>query len=269
MFLISSKEVKSLTKPRKKSHKGDNGILLIIGGSKQYHGAPLLAAKIASKIVDLVYFSSVPENNRLINNLKSNLCEFITITRKEILSYAKKSDAILIGPGLGTENAEKKLTNKLLKKYPDKKFVLDAGALKILNKQYLGKDRIITPHANEFQFLFKIRATEANVKKMAKRYNCIIVLKAKKTLGKDLIISSNKVSYNTSGNQGMTKGGTGDVLAGLIAALATTNDLYLAACAGAYLNGLAGDRLQKRVSFYYHASDLVEEIPKAFKNGGS
>jgi len=258
MPLIGPKEIKSLKKPKPHSHKGDNGILLIIGGSKQYHGAPLLAAKTASKIVDLVYFSSVPENNRLINEMKSKLCEFITITRKEILSYAKKSDAILIGPGLGTGNAEKKLTNELLKKYSDKKFVLDAGALKILNKQYLGKNCIITPHANEFRSLFKIKATEANAKKIAKQYNGIIVLKAKKTLGKDLIISPNRVSYNTSGNQGMTKGGTGDVLAGLIAALATTNDLYLAACAGTYLNGLAGDRLKKKVSYYYSASDLVE-----------
>jgi NAD(P)H-hydrate epimerase len=63
----------------------------------------------------------------------------------------------------------------------------------------------------------------------------------------------------------MTKGGTGDVLAGLIAALACKNDLFLAACAGTFLNGLAGDRLFKKVSYYYSASDLISEIPKAIK----
>jgi len=261
MHLVGPKEVKSLKKPKSNSHKGDNGILVIIGGSKQYHGAPLLAAKMASKIVDLVYFSSVPENNRLINKMKSKLCEFITVSRKNILSYFNKSDVILIGLGLGTGNIERNLINRLLKKYPHKKFVLDAGALKVLNKKYLGKNCIITPHAREFQILFKIRATEANVKQMAKKYQCVIVLKGKK----DLIISSNMVSCNTSGNQGMTKGGTGAVLAGLIAALATTNNLYLAACAGTYLNGLAGNRLKKKVSYYYNASDLIEEIPKTIK----
>jgi len=63
----------------------------------------------------------------------------------------------------------------------------------------------------------------------------------------------------------MTKGGTGDVLAGLITALAAKNDLYLAASAGVFINGLAGDRLSKKVSHYYNASNLIHEIPRALK----
>jgi NAD(P)H-hydrate epimerase len=78
--------------------------------------------------------------------------------------------------------------------------------------------------------------------------------------------SSVLVKVNRTGNAGMTKGGTGDVLAGLIAALACKNDLFLAGGAGAYLNGLAGDRLQRRVGFAYNASDLVEEIPLTLRD---
>ncbi len=74
---IGRSEIISLYKPLADSHKGDNGVLLIIGGSKKYHGAPILAAKTASRIVDLIYFSSVPENNALVKKMKSRLNEFI------------------------------------------------------------------------------------------------------------------------------------------------------------------------------------------------
>src|SRR4030067_3872424 len=99
---IDSSIVEDLYKPPRNSHKGDNGRLLIIGGSKRFHGAPLFAAKVASKIVDLVYFSSVPENNELIIKMKEKLCDFIAVSRNEVFEAAEKSDCILIGPGLGT-----------------------------------------------------------------------------------------------------------------------------------------------------------------------
>ena len=70
---------------------------------------------------------------------------------------------------------------------------------------------------------------------------------------------------NKTGNEGMTKGGTGDVLAGLIAALYCKNDVFLAASCGTYLNGLAGDELYERVGPYFNASDLVREIPRVMK----
>ena len=243
-------EVKVLHKPSEKSHKGDNGKLLIIGGSKTYHGASILAAKIASKIVDLVYFSSVPENNELVKKMKSKLCDFITVSREEVFKFVKKVDAVLIGPGMEPDKETENIVNQLLKKYPSKKFILDAGALRVVDKKLLNENCIITPHKQEFKAL-----------KITKKYNCVIVLKGRK----DYVSNGKELKINTTGNAGMTKGGTGDVLAGLIAALACKNDLFLAACAGVFINGFAGDRLKKKVSYYYNASDLINEIPKTIK----
>lgn len=260
---VDQKIIQALHTRAPASHKGDNGRLLIIGGSKRYHGALLLAVKIASKIVDLVYVSTVTENNALIRRLKSNIAEFITIERSELLAPLAKTfwrtiDAVLIGPGLGTDHAAQELTNKLLRRYPRQKFVLDADALKIVDKKLLGANFVLMPHQNEFEQLFRMRANKANTRKAAKKHNCIIVLKGKK----DFIASPRAVKFNTTGNAGMTKGGTGDVLAGLIAALSCKNNLFLAACAGTYVNGKAGDCLKKKVSFYFSASDLIKEIPK-------
>jgi NAD(P)H-hydrate epimerase len=141
------------------------------------------------------------------------------------------------------------------------KFILDAGALHAVDPKLLGPKVVITPHAGEFKELFGVAATKANVAKMAKRYGCIIVLKGRE----DIVSNGVETKVNQTGNTGMTKGGTGDVLAGLTAALSCSNDPYLAACAAVFLNGLAGDRLREKVSYYYNASDLIREIPKARK----
>ena len=121
---------------------------------------------------------------------------------------------------------------------------------------------IITPHMREFKRLFEIEIKDPVLCKdrvftKAKEYNCTIVLKGPT----DIICSPTNCLINQTGNEGMTKGGTGDVLAGLIAGLACKNDLFLASCAGVYINGLAGDELYKRVGPYFNASDLCEEIP--------
>lgn len=254
-------EVKALYKPLPNSHKGENGKLLIIGGSRRFHGAPLLAAKVASKIVDLVYFSSTPENNELIKNLKGELCEFIAIPREEVDEFVKKSDCVLLGPGMGGDEDTQEITENLLKKFPRQKFVIDADPLRIMDPKWLTKSCAVTPHTGEFKDLFSIFASKEAVSAMARKYGCTVVLKGRV----DVICSPTECKINTAGNQGMTKGGTGDVLAGLMAALACKNDLFLASCAATFLNGLAGDRLQKRVSFYFNASDLIEEIPKTLK----
>ena len=254
-------EMKVLHRPKPGSHKGNNGKLLIVGGSDEYHGAPLLAAKIAGKIVDLVYFSSVPQNNILVKKIKARLAEVITVPRQDVMSYIKKVDAVLLGPGLGVNKETEKLVNKLLKKFSKKNFVLDADALQVVDKRLLNRNCIITPHHTEFKRLFKKLSTRSNVDSASQKYKCVIALKGKE----DYVCGPEECKINKTGNAGMTKGGTGDVLAGLIAALACKNDLFLAASAGVFINGLAGDRLKKKVSYYYSASDLVREIPRTIK----
>lgn len=258
MKKINKSILKHLFRPPRNSHKGDNGILLIIGGSAKYHGAPWYAIEIASKIVDLIYYYSVPENMKLINEIKRKTPAFITITRNELNETIKKSDAILIGPGWGVTPENRRILNRLLKNNKDKKFVLDADALKMIDKKLLSKNCLVTPHAGEFEKLFGVKASQKNAVKMAKRYQCQIVLKGVK----DIICSPSRCFYNVTGNQGMSKGGTGDVLAGLIAALACKNDLLLAGKIGALINGLAGDNLYKKVGLNYNAWDLIQAIPK-------
>jgi hydroxyethylthiazole kinase-like uncharacterized protein yjeF len=282
MEQITKQIFSKLYKPPLSSHKGQNGKLTIIGGSKLFHGASLWSLKIASRIVDMVFYSTVEENKQVINKLKSELFDFICVPRSKIEDYINQSDAVLIGPGLVRGTAEfsgtgetgeetKVLTKKLLEKFPNKKWVIDAGSLQVMDPAWLLKlkEVIITPHFGEFKNLFfqdqrlnlKVQNLGQRVKEKAKEYGCIIVLKGPQ----DVVCSPDKCVIDIQGNPGMTKGGTGDILAGLIAAFACKNDLFLAACAGVFTEGLAGDRLFSRVGPYYNASDLCEEIPKVLK----
>lgn len=258
---VGAGEVKALNRPGEQSHKGENGRVLIVAGNDKYHGALLLASKTAAKIADLVFVSSTPENRQLIKKLKPKLAEFITVEEKEIPTYSQKADAILVGPGLGTGEEAKNKVNRIVSGNKKKKIILDADALKVVDKKLLHSNCLVTPHAGEFQELFGVKPTQENVKKMAQKYNCTILLKG----NKDIISDGEELKINKTGNPGMTKGGTGDVLAGLVTGLAGRNDLFLSACAAAFINGLAGDRLQKRKSYYYSASELIEEIPKTVK----
>lgn len=261
MKKITRSILKNFYHPPKNSRKGDNGILLIIGGSKKYHGAPWYAVEIASKIVDLIYYYSVPDNMKLMREIKKKSPAFITVNKKELWEAIDRSDVVLIGSGWGVTPENKRILNRMLKNNKGKKFVLDAGALKMIDKKSLNINCLVTPHAGEFLKLFHVKARPEMAYIMAKKYHCHIVLKGVK----DIICSPKECFYNVTGNQGMTKGGTGDVLAGLTAALACKNDLFLAGQAGALINGMAGDNLYKKVSMYYNAWDLIGEIPKVLK----
>lgn len=273
MEKVTLEDIKKLYLPPKSSHKGQNGKLTIIGGSHLFHGASLWSLKIASRIVDMVYYSSIPENHEIAQKLKSELYDFICVPRHQIEPYLEESDAILIGPGLTRETETKTLTQKLLFQFPQKKWVIDAGSLQMMDKEWLKKLKqvIITPHVKEFFQLFfdqpppaKISLEEKQklVNQMTEEYGCVIVLKGPT----DIICSPQKCVLNTTGNEGMTKGGTGDCLAGLVAALACKNDLFLAASAGTFINGRAGDQLYQKVGPYFNASDLCDQIPLTLKN---
>ena len=258
---ISQINLNNLRLPPPNSHKGQNGKLLVIGGSQLFHGAPLLAAKTAARIVDYVFFASTPENNALVKKLKEKLATFIAVPEGELGNYIEESDCIVIGMGSGKTQETKEKTEDLLKKYPYKKWLVDADALKVIDPKVLPKNAIVTPHAREFEMLFKLKPTPPNAQKMAKKFNIIVVLKGPV----DVICSPNECKFNYTGNAGMTKGGTGDVLSGLIGALACKNDSFLAAQGGCFINGLAGDRLAERVGPFFNAQDLAEEIPPTLK----
>jgi len=232
-------------KPPKNSRKGENGKLLIVAGSKKFHGAAMLAILGARRFVDLVFFYPAEKDPHLINAVKT-IPEVIVLRKLEKI---EEMDCILFGNGIGNAKINlKKLEGKL---------VVDAEGLKQI-KGKIPKGAILTPHEGEFKMLFGMNGNEKNVKAMAKKHNCIILKK-----GVVDIISDGKRTYkNKTGNQGMTKGGTGDVLAGVVAALFCKNDGYAAAVEGAKLTGKAGDRLMKKFGYEYCASDVADMLAK-------
>ena len=272
-------EFKALEFPGPDSHKGDGGRLLIIAGNEQYHGAFLYSIKTASKIVDLIYFLSSEMNQELARALRSKTAEYIPVGNPPQpplnLRGEEKGDdtlnlrgeikggydCVMIGPGMGKEKLVMNLAIKALK--TKKKIVLDADVLEPDILEYLHNKAILTPHKAEFKRTFAVEPDEKNILKMAKKHDCTIVLKGKV----DIVANPDwGLKYNYTGNVGMTKGGTGDVLAALTAAFyCLTDDPYVAASSGVFVNGLAGDELYERVSRFYNAEDLIEQIPKTLK----
>lgn len=260
--------LRKLYVPPSGSHKGENGKLLIIGGSHLFHAASLWALTVASRIVDMVFYSSVEINNKIVESLKSEFRNGIVVPRNKLDNYVKEADTILIGPGLprpeGQEEGDddtKVLTERLFSEHPNKKWVVDGGSLQVIDPLVLPKTSLITPHHKEFEKLFGLASTPENAKQMAEKYEIVILLKGEK----DVVCSKTDAVIISGGNAGMTKGGTGDVLAGLVAALYTKNDAFLSACAGSYINKKAGESLEKRMGLYFNASDLASEIPTVLK----
>lgn len=260
--------LKQLYVPDTNSHKGQNGKVLVIGGSHLFHAAAFWSLEIASKIVDMVYFSSTPMNNEIAKKLKTIFRNGIIVSRENLEDYILEADSILIGPGLPRPSGEeagddntKILSEKFISKFPEKRWVIDGGSLQTIDPNLIPSNAILTPHPKEFETLFNLPPTKENAKEMAKKYKCIIILKGPI----DYVCSPEKTVEISGGNAGMTKGGTGDVLAGLVAALYTKNDAFLAATCASFINKKAGESLEKSVGIYFNASDLISEIPKIMR----
>lgn len=254
---VTTNDLKNLYVPPRESHKGQNGRLLIIGGSHLFHAASLWSLTVASRIVDLVHYSSVPENNEIVQKAKEEFRNGIVVPRDDVESYIEEDDCILIGPGMTRDHETEVFTNTLLKKFPKKQWIIDAGALQMMDVSLIPKNAILTPHHGEYTMAFGAEKIED----VAKKYNCIVLLKGEK----DIVSDGRETRVIEGGNAGMTKGGTGDVLAGLIAALACKNDPFLATIAGSFINKKAGDALYARVGPYFNATDLASEIPVVMK----
>jgi len=265
---FNPEDSKKLYQPSSASHKGQNGKLLIIGGSHLFHSASLWSLKVASRIVDMVFYSSVTENNKIVQDLKEEFRDGIVVPRNKVEEYIQEADCVLIGPGLPRKNGEENgddctqdLTTQLLREYSEKKWVIDGGSLQVIDPSIIPHKAIITPHHMEFKTLFGTEGNEKTASNMAKKYDITILLKGES----DVVCESQKCVVVEGGNPGMTKGGTGDVLAGLVAALYCKNSAFLAASCGSYINKKAGDELSKRVGVYFNASDLDDEIPHVMK----
>ncbi|MEP7166883.1 MAG: NAD(P)H-hydrate dehydratase [Candidatus Woesebacteria bacterium] len=242
----------------KGSHKGQNGKVMVIGGSELFHAASAWALEVVSAMVDMVFYSSVPENNKLIAEAKKNFWSGVVVPRGEVKNYIDEANVILIGPGMTREEDTKRITDDLLSAYPTKKWVVDAGALQMMEPAKLNEHMIITPHASEYERLIGNAKGEDVLET-----GVTILLKGQE----DQVFTKDSKEVITGGNPGMTKGGTGDALAGLVAGLYTlTEDPFVAAVVGSYVNKKAGDELYKSVGPFFTTNQLVEQIPKTLKD---
>lgn len=268
-MLVDAKFLKKTLKPRNPlSHKGENGRVLVVGGSRLYFGSPALVALSALRAgADLVYLL-VPEY--IAPTVASYSPDLIVWGYKgEFLnngahSYfhelAQKTDALIIGNGLTKSPDVLKVAERIIREYK-KPCVIDADA--IVKGGYGIKNAVYTPHVKEFErlagipVLENINARQDAVKETAKKLHATVLLKG----AIDVISDGRKIALNKTGNAGMTHGGTGDTLAGILGTLlAQEYSGFDAACIAAYVNGAAGDLAYKKYGNSLLATDLIGEV---------
>ena len=266
------------------SHKGENGRVMIVGGSIEYVGAVMLAGIAVFRVgVDLVVIAAPYKVAWAINTFSPDLITkkfsgdyFVMKHAKKIVDSAKDFDAVLIGNGMGIRKQTINFSKYVIKNIKNNK-VIDADAIKAMDIKKT-KNSIITPHSEELEIMLKNNNIDVSkfkkikinnykgkanfIKNNLKNFlnnNNVILLKGKL----DIVMSKNKTYYNKTGNPAMSVGGTGDVLAGMCAGLlAQTKDLFRSACIAAYVNGKIGDALFKKTGYGFMASEMLDYIPK-------
>lgn len=260
------------------SRKGENGRVLVLGGSYLYHGAPILSSLAALRAgTDLVY-TCVPKINVTATRAYSpNLIVIPLVDAKLTRGAARKLVGILpkdlhsatIGMGLGIQDRD--ALKMLVKDLLDRAVMLslDASALvpEIL-PEIKDKKVTVTPHAGEFKRLFgdmppdNVKQRTSMVQKHAKENGITILLKGPT----DIVSDGNHTFLNAKNLASMTVGGTGDVLSGIVAAMLSKNRKPIeAASAAVFVNGKAGAMAQKKNGLHIVATDLLEFIPVVMK----
>jgi NAD(P)H-hydrate epimerase len=277
---ITEDYIKNHTTPRdQNSKKGDNGIVLVIGGSSLYHGAPLLASLSALRAgADLVY-TAVPKI--IVNAIRSYSPNIIALPMTDSSLTIGSANRLIKGLpkiphtatiGMGMTLSKTEALNSLVKKLRENgtKLVLDASALipQVLS-EITETDTIITPHPGEFKRIFNedVGGSEKDIQsivsKMAKKHSITIILKGWLNVISD---ETGKIAAIRRTTPAMNVGGTGDVLAGLVAALySRTKSSFDASALAVYFNGVAATIAAEKVGFHMMATDLIENIPNAMK----
>lgn len=292
-----------------------------------FHAASQWSFRVISRLVDMTFYSSVAENNEIIQEAKIGIQNGVVVRRLDLANYLQEADSVLLGPGmrrdfrsrfepakmsslrwedlseLDWEFDTQAVTAAVLKHFPDKHWVIDAGALQVVRPSWLPPGSILTPHQRELADLTKkLSPSLANFAEQlkevqlelsarafgkqatlqpvlveraeltdflpdaladlmlavsAKLNNANLIVKGQA----DLIWNNQQILAVVGGNAGLTKGGTGDVLAGLTAGLAAKSEPFAAAVVGSYLCKLAGHHLYEQKRTMYNTSDLVEQLP--------
>ncbi len=275
-------DVSLVVRPRPlEAHKGEFGRLLVVGGSEVFSGAPTLVALAALRTgVDLTYIAAPQKTAYAISSMSPDL---ITIKLEgdhlnprnmaTIKRYLETSNAVVMGPGLGLHVETKKAVAEIVNFIEEAKtpLLLDADGLKAFAefKRKVGFPLVLTPHAGEYRILTgkeppkDLEERAADVKKSAEELGAVVLLKGHV----DVISDGKLVKLNFTGNPGMTVGGTGDTLSGIIGAfLAQRADPFEAAVAGAFINGAAGDFVQSEKGYHLVPTDIIDWIPRVMND---
>ena len=254
------------------SHKGDNGRVLVIGGGA-FTGAPALTALAALRTgTDWVTVAAPRSAANVIAGFSPNLIVhplsgsyLMGDDIDTINALIRRHDSVVIGMGLGRESETIKTISEIIRFNPGAQFVIDADALHALRMPMQQTTiPIITPHASEFQKLGGKAPSDIDerselVLDFSARNRVVTLLKG----NIDIISDGEQIRINRTGNAGMTVGGTGDVLAGIVSALSATTDALAAASTGAFIAGTAGDLAFLKYGYGLLATDVIECIPEA------
>ena len=276
---LSAADVQRLLPDRQAdSHKGDFGRVLLLCGSVSYTGAAALAAMGALRCGTGLVYLAVPE--RIYEIEAAKLTEPIILPLPDqdgmlsakavprVLQLLPKMDVVLIGPGLGLSEGTDSVLYAVLSSFTGP-VIIDADGITMLSSH---KDilrgrtspTIITPHPGEFRRLAELGEDRVNATvSLAKDLDVVVLLKGHNSV----ITDGYQCFVNTTGNPGMATGGSGDVLAGMIAGLVGQGiDPLLATAAGAWIHGAAGDICAKEIGQYgMLPTDMLEVIPRLMK----
>lgn len=263
--------------PKTESHKGDNGRLLVVGGGP-FTGAPAFVASAAYRIgADTVHIATPDTAAPVIASFSPNFIvhpirgsKLVKGDSATVFDIASEMDAVVIGPGLGNSDATLEAIREIVRglKLP---LVLDADAFPAMSAHLellKGKAGVMTPHAREFAVVsgarvppdLEGRAEAAH--EFAKKTGFTILLKGPV----DVVTDGERAKYARGGNAGMTVGGTGDVLAGLVGGLLAKHVApYEAARLAAFTNKYAGDLAFEDLSYGMTAQDVADRVPRVLR----
>ena len=287
-YLAEKDDFISLFKKRLNySHKGTYGYDVLIGGSLPYSGAIRLASMANSCVRSGAGVVKVAVPKIIAKEIIPNIIDatiyplssddnYFIFKEDEFKNLIKNTKSIAFGMGIGNTIETKKALIYLLNNY-ENNLIIDAdgiNALANLDLNILKKTKakiVLTPHLKEFSRLTNEKIEDilkdpiSKTKEFAKKYNIIILLKGTASI----ITDGNKIYISNTGTPGMAKGGSGDVLSGIIAAiLGYSNDLLLGTLASSYINGKAGEKVELKHSPYtmtasdtaLNVAEVIEEI---------
>ncbi|MCL5874486.1 MAG: NAD(P)H-hydrate dehydratase [Candidatus Thermoplasmatota archaeon] len=252
------------------SHKGENGICVMVGGSEKFFGAPLYMAESALRmgpdLVDLFTPSCIHEY--VASNCQGVILKKSGITNIEfnyelMKILRERADSLAIGPGISRSEVALDEASKIIDFTLSlgKSMVIDADALEAsLSMDDFKGTAVLTPHRGEFRSTFGLDPTEENAKRVAKRINAVLFVKGEIDFVTDGETLKKNRSYH---HQSMTRGGTGDVVTGAVAGLLSRKvDALHSAFLASYIVGQAGLNAFKRMGDGYLISDLIDTIPE-------